>query len=78
VLAGLLMFPPWSSESDADGRRQTRGHARRVRQRRSAYRGGGYAGGRVRVYGCSPRCLLISLLLSVILTLLLYLLIRLF
>jgi hypothetical protein len=77
VFAGLLMLPP-CSESAEDGQRPTRGHARRVRQRRSVYRGGGYAGGRVRVYGCSPGCLLVSLLLSVILTLLLNLFIRLF
>lgn len=30
-----------------------------------------FGGGRVRVYGCSPGCLLISILVSVILTLLL-------
>jgi hypothetical protein len=28
-----------------------------------------YRGGRVRVYGCSPGCLLVSILLSVFLTL---------
>ena len=30
-----------------------------------------FAGGRVRVYGCSPGCLIVSLLVSVILSLLL-------
>ena len=45
---------------------------------RSPFGGRSYRGGSVRVYGCSPGCLLISLLLSVILTLLLNLLIRAF
>jgi hypothetical protein len=36
------------------------------------------AGGRVRVYGCSPGCLLISLAVSVLLTILVNILIRLF
>ena len=40
--------------------------------------GRGYGGGRVRVYGCSPGCLLLSLGLSVLLTILLNLLIRAF
>jgi hypothetical protein len=35
-------------------------------------------GGRVRVYGCSPGCLIVSLLLSLFLTLLINLLIRAF
>ena len=34
----------------------------------------GFAGGRVRVYGCSPGCLLTSLIVSILLTLLLNLL----
>jgi hypothetical protein len=37
-----------------------------------------FRGGRVRVYGCSPGCLLTSLLASVVLTILLNLLIRAF
>lgn len=37
-----------------------------------------YRGGRVKVYGCSPGCLLVSLGLSLVLTLLLNLLIGLF
>lgn len=37
-----------------------------------------YKGGRVKVYGCSPGCLLVSLLVSVGLTILLNLLIRAF
>jgi hypothetical protein len=37
-----------------------------------------YGGGRVRVYGCSPGCLVISLLLSLFLTLVINLLIRAF
>jgi hypothetical protein len=36
-----------------------------------------YGGGRVRVYGCSPGCLVISLALSLFLTLLVNVLIRL-
>jgi hypothetical protein len=36
------------------------------------------AGGRVRVYGCSPGCLVASLLLSLVLTLAINLLIRAF
>jgi hypothetical protein len=36
-----------------------------------------FRGGRVRVYGCSPGCLLLSLAVSVLLTVLLNLLIRL-
>jgi hypothetical protein len=42
------------------------------------FEGGRYAGGRVRVYGCSPGCLLASLLLSAFLTLLVNLLLRAF
>jgi hypothetical protein len=38
--------------------------------------GRSYRGGRVRVYGCSPGCLLLSLLVSAILTVLVNLLIR--
>ena len=38
----------------------------------------GFGGGRVRVYGCSPGCLLLSLGLSLLLTILLNLLIRAF
>jgi hypothetical protein len=47
-------------------------------------RGGGFfggrdvAGGRVRVYGCSPGCLVVSILLSLFLTLVVNLLIRAF
>jgi hypothetical protein len=37
-----------------------------------------YRGGKVKVYGCSPGCLLVSLLLSVFLTIVLNLLIRAF
>ena len=40
--------------------------------------GRSYGGGRVRVYGCSPGCLLVSLAVSVILTVLVNVLIRLF
>jgi hypothetical protein len=47
--------------------------------RRGALFGGrSYRGGRVRVYGCSPGCLLVSLAVSLILTILVNLLIRLF
>jgi hypothetical protein len=41
-------------------------------------RGRSYGGGRVRVYGCSPGCLLLSLGLSIFLTIVLNLLIRAF
>jgi hypothetical protein len=37
-----------------------------------------YRGGRVKVYGCSPGCLVISLLLSLFLTLIVNVLIRAF
>jgi hypothetical protein len=37
-----------------------------------------YRGGQVKVYGCSPGCLLVSLILSVFLTIVLNLLIRAF
>lgn len=37
-----------------------------------------YRGGQVKVYGCSPGCLLVSLVVSVFLTLVLNLLIRAF
>jgi hypothetical protein len=37
-----------------------------------------FRGGQVKVYGCSPGCLLVSLLLSVFLTIVLNLLIRAF
>jgi hypothetical protein len=37
-----------------------------------------YRGGQIKVYGCSPGCLLVSLLLSVFLTLVLNLLVRAF
>jgi hypothetical protein len=40
--------------------------------------GRSYGGGRVRVYGCSPGCLLLSLGISIFLTILLNLLIRAF
>jgi hypothetical protein len=40
--------------------------------------GRSYRGGRVRVYGCSPGCLLVSLLVSALLTLIINLLIRAF
>jgi hypothetical protein len=40
--------------------------------------GRSFGGGRVRVYGCSPGCLLMSLLASIVLTILLNLLIRAF
>ena len=42
------------------------------------FRGRDVAGGRVRVYGCSPGCLVVSILLSLFLTLVLNLLIRAF
>jgi hypothetical protein len=44
----------------------------------SPFRTRGFGGGNVRVYGCSPGCLLISLAISLLLTLLLNLLIRAF
>lgn len=47
-------------------------------RRGSLFGGRDYAGGRVRVYGCSPGCLVISLALSLVLTLLINLLIRAF
>ena len=53
----------------------------RMRTRSGAMRdpsGRGFGGGRVRVYGCSPGCLLLSLGLSLLLTILLNLLIRAF
>ncbi len=37
-----------------------------------------YRGGQVKVYGCSPGCLLVSLLLSLFVTIVLNLLIRVF
>lgn len=37
-----------------------------------------YRGGRVKVYGCSPGCLVVSLLVSAVLTILVNLLIRAF
>jgi hypothetical protein len=37
-----------------------------------------FGGGRVKVYGCSPGCLLMSLLASILLTIVLNLLIRAF
>jgi hypothetical protein len=40
--------------------------------------GRSYGGGRVRVYGCSPGCLLLSLGLSIFLTIVLNLVIRAF
>jgi ribose/xylose/arabinose/galactoside ABC-type transport system permease subunit len=40
--------------------------------------GRSFGGGRVRVYGCSPGCLLMSLLASLLLTIILNLLIRAF
>ena len=42
----------------------------------SLFGGRSYGGGRVRVYGCSPGCLVISLVLSLFLTLVLNLLLR--
>jgi hypothetical protein len=42
------------------------------------FRGRSYRGGRVRAYGCSPGCLVVSLLLSIFLTILVNLLIRAF
>ena len=45
--------------------------------RRGLFRGRTYGEGRVRVYGCSPGCLVISLAVSLLLTLLINLLIRL-
>jgi hypothetical protein len=47
-------------------------------QQPKLFEGRSYGGGRVRVYGCSPGCLLVSLVLSVFLTLLINLLIRVF
>jgi len=46
-------------------------------RRRQWFGGRNYAGGRVRVYGCSPGCLLASLLASLLLTVLVNVLIRL-
>ncbi len=46
--------------------------------RGNAFGGRAYAGGRVRVYGCSPGCLVASLVLSLFLTVLVNLLIRVF
>ena len=46
--------------------------------RRDLFGGRSYGGGRVRVYGCSPGCLVASLLLSLFLTLVINLLIRAF
>jgi len=40
--------------------------------------GRSYRGGRVRVYGCSPGCLLLSIFLSLVLTVVVNLLIRAF
>jgi hypothetical protein len=40
--------------------------------------GRSYRGGQVRVYGCSPGCLLVSLFASIVLTILVNVLIRLF
>jgi hypothetical protein len=45
--------------------------------RSGLFGGRGDGGGRVRVYGCSPGCLLMSLALSVFLTILINVLIRL-
>jgi hypothetical protein len=47
-------------------------------ERRGLFGGRTYGGGRMRVYGCSPGCLVISLLLSLFLTLVINLLIRAF
>ena len=44
----------------------------------SLFGGRSYGAGRVRVYGCSPGCLLISLLASAVLTLLVNVVIRAF
>jgi ribose/xylose/arabinose/galactoside ABC-type transport system permease subunit len=46
--------------------------------RRDLLGGKSYGGGRIRVYGCSPGCLIVSLLLSLFLTLVINLLIRAF
>ena len=40
--------------------------------------GRSYRGGQLRVYGCSPGCLLMSLVVSIVLTIVLNLLIRAF
>lgn len=45
--------------------------------RRALFGGRSYAGGRVRVYGCAPGCLLASIAVSIVLTVLLNLLLRL-
>jgi hypothetical protein len=45
--------------------------------RRGLFGGRTYGGGRVRVYGCSPGCLVISLAVSLFLTLLINVLLRL-
>jgi hypothetical protein len=42
------------------------------------FSGRSYRGGRVKVYGCSPGCLLVSLGVSLVLTIVLNLLIRAF
>jgi hypothetical protein len=46
-------------------------------RRARLFEGRDVAGGRVRVYGCSPGCLLVSLLLSLFLTLVVNVLLRL-
>jgi hypothetical protein len=43
----------------------------------SLFEGRGAGGGRVRVYGCSPGCLLVSVFLSLFLTLVVNMLLRL-
>lgn len=45
--------------------------------RRGLFGGRTYGEGRVRVYGCSPGCLIVSLAISLLLTLLINLLLRL-
>ena len=40
------------------------------------FKGRDLAGGRVRVYGCSPGCLVMSLLVSIVLTVLINLILR--
>jgi hypothetical protein len=47
-------------------------------RRGDLFGGRSYGGGRVRVYGCSPGCLVLSLGLSLLLTILINLLIRAF
>ena len=46
-------------------------------RRGDLFGGRSYDGGRIRVYGCAPGCLVVSLIVSLVLTLLVHLLLRL-